>query len=138
MPGVEAMFGTLDVPFCIATGSSTERAERSLAAAGLASLNAPVFSASMVERGKPAPDLFLLAAERMGFPPQHCLVVEDSLPGILAARAAGMAVWRFTGGSHFRMGFGAEDPSIADAEFSRWDEFIALIKRPVPKAADAL
>jgi len=138
MAGVTKMLHRLTIPYCVATSSSTERAARSLAAAGLASIDALVFSASMVERGKPAPDLFLLAAERMGVPPRRCLVVEDSMPGILAARAAGMAVWRFTGGSHFQMGFGAKDPSIADTEFARWDEFINLMQRPVPKAADTL
>jgi len=138
MPGVEAMLDALDVPFCVATSSSAERAERSLAAAGLAGISAPVFSASMVERGKPAPDLFLFAARSLGVPPRHCLVIEDSVPGILAARAAEMAVWRFTGGSHFKMGFGANDVLPADAQFARWDEFITLIHRPVPKAADTL
>lgn len=138
MAGAEEMLRMLGIPFCVATSSSAERAERSLAAADLTGIGAPVFSASMVERGKPAPDLFLFAAQKMGVPPRHCLVVEDSTPGILAARAAQMTVWRFTGGSHFEMGFGANDPTLADAEFARWDEFIAMIRRPVPKAADAL
>lgn len=138
MSGAEEMLRELGIPFCIATSSSAERVERSLALAGLSGIGAPVFSATMVERGKPAPDLFLFAAEKMGVPSQQCLVVEDSMPGILAARAAQMAVWRFTGGSHFGMGFGANDPPLADVEFARWDEFITLIHRPVPKAADAL
>jgi beta-phosphoglucomutase-like phosphatase (HAD superfamily) len=132
------MLGTLRIPFCVATSSSGERVERSLAVAGLSGIGAPVFTASMVGRGKPAPDLFLFAADRMGVPPRQCLVVEDSIPGILAARAAEMAVWRFTGGSHFKMGFGANEPPLADAEFSQWDEFITLLQRPVPKATDAL
>lgn len=138
MAGTKEMLAMLGIPYCVATSSSAERAERSLALAGLAKMGAPVFSASMVERGKPAPDLFLLAAQSMGVSPRHCLVVEDSVPGILAARAAQMAVWRFTGGSHFEMGFGANDPPLAGAEFARWDEFITLVRRPVPKAADPL
>ena len=56
----------------------------------------------MVERGKPAPDLFLLAAQQMGAEPGNCLVIEDSLNGIRAGLAAGMEVYRFTGGSHLR------------------------------------
>jgi HAD superfamily hydrolase (TIGR01509 family) len=136
--GAEAMLKALDIPFCVATSSSAERAERSLATAGLGKMGAPVFSASMVERGKPAPDLFLLAAGSFGTRPGNCLVIEDSMPGILAARAAGMMVWRFTGGSHFKLGFGAGDPALADAEFGHWHEFITLLRRPVPKAADAL
>ena len=136
--GAEAMLAALGIPYCVATSSSAERAERSLSAAGLRGICAPVFSASMVARGKPAPDLFLLAAKSMGVSPRHCLVVEDSIPGILAAHAAGMTVWRFTGGSHFRMGFGANESSMADAEFARWEEFITLIHHSVPRTADTL
>lgn len=51
-----------------------------------------LFVAAMVERGKPAPDLFLFAAQRMGAAPGDCVVIEDSVPGILGARAAGMRV----------------------------------------------
>jgi beta-phosphoglucomutase-like phosphatase (HAD superfamily) len=61
-----------------------------------------LYTASQVERGKPAPDLFLLAAQEMGVEPGRCLVIEDSLNGIRAGLAAGMTVWRFTGGSHLR------------------------------------
>jgi len=138
MRGVEAMLAALVLPYCIATSSSTERVERSLQAAGLSRLGAPVFSASMVRRGKPAPDLFLLAAKEMGVPPQECLVIEDSVPGIRAARAAGMSVWRFTGGSHFKLGFGQGDPALADAELASWNEFTALMRRSVPKPTEAL
>jgi HAD superfamily hydrolase (TIGR01509 family) len=138
MRGVEAMLAALGLPYCIATSSSTDRVERSLLTAGLSGLGAPVFSASMVSRGKPAPDLFLLAAKEMGVPPPECLVIEDSVPGIRAARAAGMTVWRFTGGSHFKLGFGQGDPALADAELASWDEFTALIRRSVPKPTEAL
>ena len=79
----------------------------------------------MVERGKPAPDLFLLAAERMGAQSDQCLVIEDSVPGILAAKAAGMTVWRFSGGSHFQHGFGRDDPPLADGFLASWDDFFA-------------
>ena len=53
-------------------------------------------------RSKPAPDLFLFAAEQMGHPPEDTLVVEDSPAGVTAALAAGMTVVGFTGGSHYR------------------------------------
>ena len=70
--------------------------------AGLLDLFDPhVFSASQVARGKPAPDLFLLGAERVGGDPARMLAVEDSASGIVAARAAGMTAWGFTGGGHF-------------------------------------
>jgi beta-phosphoglucomutase-like phosphatase (HAD superfamily) len=53
-----------------------------------------------VARGKPAPDLFLFAAGAMGAAPARALVIEDTVPGVLAGKAAGMTVWGFTGGSH--------------------------------------
>jgi beta-phosphoglucomutase-like phosphatase (HAD superfamily) len=63
-----------------------------------------IFSASMVARGKPAPDLFLFAAREMGEKPEDCLVIEDSVHGVTAAIAAGMRVYGFTGASHCRPG----------------------------------
>lgn len=101
MPGVAEVLTRLDLPFCVATSSSPRRAEMSLRLVGLWDLCGDrLFTASQVARGKPEPDLFLFAADRMGAAPGNCLVIEDSLTGIRAARAAGMAVWRFTGGSH--------------------------------------
>ena len=73
----------------------------SLGRTGLYERFAPhIFSASEVANGKPAPDLFLLAAKRMATPPPRCLVIEDSVPGIAGARSAGMNVLGFHGGSH--------------------------------------
>jgi HAD superfamily hydrolase (TIGR01509 family) len=102
MPGVIALIKALEVPFCMATSSSVERATVSLEVTGLLPVFAGrVFCASMVAKGKPAPDLFLHAAKSFGADPARCLVVEDSEVGLLAGRNAGMAVWRFVGGSHF-------------------------------------
>jgi beta-phosphoglucomutase-like phosphatase (HAD superfamily) len=56
----------------------------------------------MVSRGKPAPDLFLHAADRMGAAPQRCLVIDDSVPGVTAAKSAEMTAYGFTGASHCR------------------------------------
>ena len=103
MPGIAEVIGALAVPYCIATSSSPRRARRSLEIVAFPGLEeTPLFTASMVEHGKPAPDLFLLAAEKMGVKPRDCLVIEDSLNGIRAARAAGMEVLRFTGGTHLQ------------------------------------
>jgi HAD superfamily hydrolase (TIGR01509 family) len=96
----EALEG-LDLPFCVASSSQPERIELSLEVCGIRDrFGADIFSASMVKKGKPAPDLFLLAAETMGVSPESCVVVEDSPAGIAAARAAGMKVIGFVGGSH--------------------------------------
>lgn len=103
MPGVAEVISALSVPCCVATSSSPRRVEMSLKLVGLWDRLADVtFTASLVERGKPAPDLFLLVAERMGADPVRCLVIEDSLSGVRAGLAAGMQVWRFVGGSHMR------------------------------------
>ena len=78
---------------CVASSSNPPYLAQVLGATGLLPYFDPhVFSAKMVARGKPAPDLFLHAAERMGHTPSECVVVEDSVPGIRAARAAGMRV----------------------------------------------
>ena len=125
MPGVVEVLDSLRVPYCVATGSGTERATRSIAIAGLGDrVRDRVFTASMVERGKPAPDLFLLAAKQMKAAPEDCLVIEDSHLGVQAARAAGMQVWRFTGGSHFAAGYSvAPGAAKADREFDDMTAF---------------
>ena len=102
MAGATELLAGLGVPTCVATSSSPERADRSLALTGLLPyFQGRVFSAAMVARGKPEPDLFLHAAQNMGVRPERALVIEDSEPGLLAAQRAGMSVWRFVGGSHF-------------------------------------
>ena len=101
VPHVHEVLAAMGVPFCIATSSSPRRAEMSLGLVGLSDLVAGrVFTSTMVARGKPAPDLFLFAAQKMGAAPARTLVIEDSLTGIRAGLAAGMTVWRFVGGSH--------------------------------------
>lgn len=100
-PGILPMLDRLRLPVCVATSSSPQRVGRTLQVLGLsARFEGRVFTASQVARGKPAPDLFLYAAGRMGCSPDRTLVVEDSAPGIAAARAAGMAVLHYTGGMH--------------------------------------
>lgn len=92
----------LALPFrrCVASSSVPERIALSLRVTGLASLFDHVFSATEVPRGKPAPDLFIHAAQRMETHPSACLVIEDSMAGVQAALAAGMRVIGFTGGGH--------------------------------------
>jgi HAD superfamily hydrolase (TIGR01509 family) len=101
VPGIVETLDALPVPYCVASSSQPERIELSLTVAGLwPRFAGRAFSATMVARGKPAPDLFLYAARCLGYPPAACLVVEDSPAGITAAKAAGMRVVAFTGGSH--------------------------------------
>ena len=103
MAGIRDLLETLTLPYCMATSSSVERATLSLELTGLMPFFAGrIFCASMVKRGKPAPDLFLHAARALGADPARCLVIEDSEVGVTAAQSAGMTVWRFVGGSHFK------------------------------------
>ena len=108
IPGVIAVLDWLACRSCVASSATPERLHHALSLTGLLDRFDPhVFSATAVARGKPAPDLFLYAAERMGVAPQRCVVIEDSIPGIAAAVAAGMLAIGFTGGSHCRPGHAA-------------------------------
>jgi HAD superfamily hydrolase (TIGR01509 family) len=99
--GVETALKTLQSKICVASSSAPERLRHSLSVVGLLRYFDPhVFSATQVERGKPAPDLFLFAADRMAARPHACVVIEDSEAGVSAAVAAGMRVLGFAGGSH--------------------------------------
>jgi beta-phosphoglucomutase-like phosphatase (HAD superfamily) len=95
----------IDVRRCIASSSSMDRLQLCLDVLDLAdTFGGNVFSAEMVKRGKPAPDLFLLAAERMGIAPSDCIVIEDSIGGVRAGVAARMMVIGLCAGSHVRDG----------------------------------
>ncbi|MBB3946220.1 HAD superfamily hydrolase (TIGR01509 family) [Rhizobium skierniewicense] len=106
LKAIDGMAETLDrlsVPRCVASSSQPERIRYSLGLTGLLDKLEPhIFSATMVKNGKPAPDLFLHAANEMQMEPGDCIVIEDSPAGIAAAKAAGMRVFAFTGGSHAR------------------------------------
>jgi len=101
--GIAETIDGLGIAHCVASSSQPERIRLSLSVTGLIDRFEPnIFSATMVARGKPAPDLFLHAAAAMGAAPGGCVVVEDSPAGIAAAKAAGMRVFAFTGGAHAR------------------------------------
>jgi HAD superfamily hydrolase (TIGR01509 family) len=99
--GVKEAIEALPYPRCVASSSSLERIRLSLEATGLASLfGANIFSATQVAHGKPAPDLYLFASNKMGIAPEQCVVIEDSALGVAAGRAAGMRVIGFAGAAH--------------------------------------
>jgi HAD superfamily hydrolase (TIGR01509 family) len=100
--GVVEVLDELDrsgVPYCVASSGTHERIEVALRTVGLLARfpDDRIFSAADVEHGKPAPDLFLLAATTTGASSDRCLVVEDSPAGVAAARAAGMCVVGYAG-----------------------------------------
>lgn len=86
------------VPYCVASSGQMEKMHATLGSSGLLHLVEDVlFNADMVARGKPAPDLFLHAADEMGHAPETCVVIEDSRPGVEAGVAAGMQVLGYAG-----------------------------------------
>jgi HAD superfamily hydrolase (TIGR01509 family) len=108
LPGVAAALDAIALPVCVASSSNPQKLRFGLELTGLYPRFAPhLFSAAQVGRGKPAPDLFLFAAAAMGAAPADCLVIEDSVAGVQAARAAGMTAFGFCGGAHCRAGHGA-------------------------------
>ena len=101
IPHIGEAIAAIDLPKCVASSGTPEKIRHGLTCAGLYDVLAPnIFSATQVTRGKPAPDLFLFAAEQMNIRPAQCLVIEDSVAGVTGGRAAGMTVLGFHGGSH--------------------------------------
>jgi HAD superfamily hydrolase (TIGR01509 family) len=129
MEGVKKVLPIITVRTCVASSSARERIIHSLEITGLLEyFDGSVFSATQVAHGKPAPDLFFFAAEQMSVPAKDCLVIEDSIPGVQAARAAGMRVLGFTGGSHCLPGHAHKlQQEGAMATFTRMAELPSLL-----------
>jgi HAD superfamily hydrolase (TIGR01509 family) len=114
VPGIREVLDDLDragIPYCVASNSSHAYLETWLTHTGLwPRVAGRVFSAQDVRRGKPEPDLYLLAARTLGVDPGRCVVIEDSPFGVRAARSAGMRCLAFAGGvthEHRFAGLGA-------------------------------
>ncbi len=106
VPGIARALARLDGSRCVASSSDPTRIRLTLELTGLAGFfGGHIFSGTEVAHGKPAPDLFLHAAAAMGTAPAECVVIEDSVLGVRAGVAAGMAVIGFTGGGHAYSGF---------------------------------
>ena len=104
VPGISEAIDAIEaqgIKTCIASSGGFDKMEVSLGVTGLWSrFEGRIFSSSQVKRGKPYPDLFLHAAIAMNEQPFDCVVVEDSVPGVQAAKAAGMLVVGYTGAPH--------------------------------------
>jgi HAD superfamily hydrolase (TIGR01509 family) len=132
LPGIHEALDRIQARICVASSSTPERIRKSLGIAGLLDRFEPnIFSAVMVARGKPAPDLFLFAAREMNAAPARVIVIEDSVPGVRAAVSANMAVIGFCDGSHCPAGHG---------ETLRRDGAATIIAdfRDLPPAVEAL
>jgi HAD superfamily hydrolase (TIGR01509 family) len=128
MPHIVDVLDRLDRPYCLASSSDAERIGLALAVTRLDRFFGDrVYNATMVSRGKPSPDLFLFAADRMGARAARTLVIEDTVAGIVAGKAAGMTVWGFAGGSHCVGRDVARDLAAAGADrvFDSMAEFMA-------------
>jgi phosphoglycolate phosphatase len=94
--GVEELLVNLEIPVCVASNGEPTHINQSLEMTGLSDFfDGNIFSAADIGVPKPAPDLFLYAAEKMGFKPEECIVVEDSVTGVTAAKRANMKVYGF-------------------------------------------
>ncbi len=129
VPGAVHAMARLTLPKAIASSGSVGGLERKLKRTGLWEHFAPhVYGADHVTHAKPAPDLFLHAAAALGVPPADCLVLEDSVNGVIGAKAAGMTVWGFLGGGHADDGLGARLVQAGAARLVRdWPEAAGLL-----------
>jgi HAD superfamily hydrolase (TIGR01509 family) len=124
--GVGTVLRRLQRPICVASSSDLDRVAFSLAMTGLSGyFGSRLYTAQMVKHGKPAPDLFLHAAAAMGADPRRTLVIEDSVSGVKAGKAADMTVWGFVGGGHYaaRDGRAILQAAGADRVFARMADF---------------
>jgi HAD superfamily hydrolase (TIGR01509 family) len=130
VPGAHEAVRAVAYAKAVASSSTAKGLERKLRRTELWDDFAPyIYSADHVAHAKPAPDLFLHAAAKLNVPPQHCLVIEDSVNGVRAAHAAGMPVWGLMAGAHM------DEPArqrliAAEAErvVENWAEAAALFR----------
>ncbi len=129
VPGAGAAVARTALPKAVASSSTKEGLERKLRQVGLWEHFAPhVYSADHVTHAKPAPDLFLHAAKALDIPPGECLVLEDSVNGVVAAKRAGMPVWGFLGGGHAHDRLGARLTAAGAERLVRdWQEAAGLL-----------
>lgn len=99
VPGIVEALDAISLPVCVASSGSHDKMRFTLGKTGLFDrFEGRIFSVDQVAHGKPAPDIYLFAAAQMGFRPDRCAVVEDSVSGVTAGLSAGMAVFAFAGG----------------------------------------
>jgi len=123
VPGIREALDSIPYPFCVASSGEHEKMRLTLGITGLLPrFSGRMFSATDVAQGKPAPDLFLYAAKQCGADPQRCAVVEDSMPGIKAATAAGMKAFAYVN---------SPDPKAAQA-FKQWGAIVFDAMQQLP------
>ena len=122
--GISALLDELEragVPTCVASSGTHERIRLTLGLTGLLPrFEGRIFSATQVEHGKPAPDLFLLAAAEMGVDPTRCAVIEDSTHGVAGTVSAGMAAYGYAGGL-------SDESELTAAGATTFDRMVDLV-----------
>jgi HAD superfamily hydrolase (TIGR01509 family) len=131
--GVRAALERCGLPVAVVSNSRMERVKTSVRRAGLDEIVGPrVFSAQQVARPKPYPDVYLFAADTLGVDPSRCLVIEDSVAGLTAARSAGMKTIAFVGASHIPSGYAQVLHEVGITRIMRhMDELPALVEAGV-------
>ena len=125
---LDRILSQLNVNSCVATSGSPEKVKHSLHYTKLEQyFDDRVFTSSEVKNGKPAPDLFLHSAKKMGVEPHNCLVIEDSNAGIRAAQAANMHVIRYIGASHLKNKDIATQILDEVSTIVHWDQLFELV-----------
>ena len=121
--GITTLLNKLDLPFCVASSGPEEKIRLNLSLTGLLPLfENKIFSCYSIQKWKPDPSVFLWAAETMGFQPQECLVIEDSVSGVLAAKHGGFDVFGFTAHDYNK-----ELTPLAIKTFNRMDALLGML-----------
>ena len=131
--GVREALEAIDLPMAVVSNSRRASVENSLRRAGVDSIfGGRIFSAELVAAPKPAPDVYRLACETMGFAPSCTLAIEDSSAGVRAAVAAGVRVIGFTGASHIPPGHARTLAQLGAIEvIGRMQDLPATVRRIV-------
>lgn len=121
--GIKKVVENLEIPFCVASSGPENKIRLNLEVTGLLPyFEDKIFSCYAIEKWKPEPDIFLWAAKTMGFTPNECLVVEDSVSGVKAALAGGFDVFGYT-----EHDYKNELQALATNTFSSMDKFFEMI-----------
>ena len=129
VPGIDSALNYIACPKCVASSGPPEKIRLSLDLTGLRHhFGEALFSATQVSRGKPHPDLFLHAARYFDVQPEECVVVEDSVPGVLGAKAAGIPVLGYVGGDYVAPGHCKSLVEVGAKTFSKMDALPDLLE----------
>ncbi|MEW4925060.1 HAD family hydrolase [Algibacter sp. 2305UL17-15] len=121
--GIKEVVESLEIPFCVASSGPENKIRLNLEVTGLLPyFEGNIFSCYAIQKWKPEPDIFLWAAKTMGFKPHECLVIEDSVSGVRAAKAGGFDVFGYT-----EHDYKNELEHEATETFSKMSELITMI-----------